>query len=41
MNSFTGNKVVYDALGETVMNHYARAAQAELHWHRRQVTQRR
>ncbi|MEU7723108.1 glutamine synthetase family protein [Streptomyces tibetensis] len=38
MNSFIGSKVVYHALGETVMNHYARAAQAELAWHRRQVT---
>ncbi|MFJ9752598.1 type I glutamate--ammonia ligase [Streptomyces chartreusis] len=38
VDGFTGNKIVHDALGETVMRHYARAARAELAWHRRHVT---
>ncbi|RPF39385.1 glutamine synthetase family protein [Streptomyces sp. TLI_185] len=35
---FDGHKIVHDVLGETVMRHYTRAAQAEIAWQRAHVT---
>ncbi|MFC8520326.1 glutamine synthetase family protein [Streptomyces sp. NPDC057257] len=38
VRDFDGHKIAYDALGETVVRHYARAAQAEIAWQRSHVT---
>ncbi|MGW2523959.1 glutamine synthetase family protein [Streptomyces sp. NPDC001617] len=38
VRGFDGNKIVLDAFGENVVRHYVRAAQADIAWHRSQVT---
>ncbi|MFJ8143095.1 glutamine synthetase family protein [Streptomyces sp. NPDC096013] len=38
VRGFDGHKIAHDAFGEGVVRHYARAARAELDWHRSRVT---
>lgn len=38
LQDFDGNKIALDAFGANVVGHYVRAAQAEIAWHRAEVT---
>ncbi|MFJ1874216.1 glutamine synthetase family protein [Streptomyces chartreusis] len=38
LQDFEGNKIALDAFGANVVGHYVRAAQAEIAWHRAEVT---